>query len=226
MNNNPLYKLAKISRDHLRAMQCSNDTDFSLAQSFANDLESTIESDLPVQFKRERTVRGLEYAPIVLGADVPDDLSEIYGAAKEAFGHVRWTEFYEEDSWSKSFLPVFANGEGIGPDGRLFHKEIILGLFLLGPHTTYPEHAHPAEEFYIVLTGDPEFKVGADSDFELKSSGEVVLHYSDISHSIRSSDEPFYAIFGWRGDINARSWYRNDMTDANEPKKHAKIKKS
>jgi len=226
MKNNPLYKLAKISRDQLREAPYSNDTDFSLAQSFASDLNSIIESDLSEQIKPEGAVRGLQYAPIALGADVPSGLSEIYKAAKEAFVHVRWTEFYEEDSWSKSFLPVFANGEGIGPDGRLFHNEIILGLFLLGPHTTYPEHAHPAEEFYIVLTGNPEFKVGADNDFELKNPGEVVLHHSDISHSIRSSDKPFYAIFGWRGDISARSWYRNDMTDVNESKKHPTIKKS
>lgn len=226
MNNNPLYRLAKLSRDHLEKAQYSSETDFSLSQLFANDLNSILESDLSEIIKPERAVRGIQYAPIALGSNVPSDLSEIYCASKEAFGYVRWTEFYEEDSWSKSFLPVFANGEGIGPDGRLFHREIILGLFILGPHTIYPEHAHPAEEFYIVLTGNPEFQVGADSDFELKNSGEVVLHHSDISHSIRSSDEPLYAIFGWRGNINARSWYRNNMTDANEPKKHPTIKKS
>jgi len=226
MNNNPLYKLAKISRDHLSEAHYSNDNDYSLAQSFAKDLDSIISKDLSEKIKPERAVRGLQYAPIVFGANVPSDISEIYSASKEAFGYVRWTEFYGEDSWSKSFLPVFANGEGIGPDGRLFHNEIIFGLFLLGPHTTYPEHAHPAEEFYIVLTGNPEFKVGADGDFELKNSGEVVLHHSDISHSIKSSDEPFYAIFGWRGDIDARSWYRHNMADAYEPKKHPTIKKS
>lgn len=226
MNNNSLYELAKISRDHLREAQYSNDTDLSLAQLFANDLNSVLESNLSAKIQPEKAVRGLRYAPIALGSNVPSGISEIYSASKEAFSYVRWTEFYEEDSWSKSFLPVFANGEGIGPDGRLFHKEIILGLFILGPHTTYPEHAHPAEEFYIVLTGNPEFKVGAENDFELKKSGEVVLHHSDISHSIRSSDEPFYAIFGWRGDINARSWYRNNMSDANEPKKYPTIKKS
>ena len=130
------------------------------------------------------------YAWTVLSKSVPGELVELYDAARSAFGHVRWTEFYEEDSWSKSFLPSFANGEGIGPDGRLRHDEVILGLFLLGPDITYPEHAHPAEEFYIVLTGNPEFKIG-DNNFELQEAGAVVLHHSNISHAIRTSTEPF-----------------------------------
>lgn len=226
MNKNPLYDLAKLSRDHLRKTQYSKTADIQLAQSFANDLDSVLDCTLPEQTTGEQTVRALNYAPIVLGMDVPNELFALYNAARSAFGQVRWTEFYEEDSWSKPFLHSFANGEGIGPDGRLLHNEIILGLFLLGPETTYPEHAHPAEEFYIVLAGNPEFKVGANSDFELQNEGSVVLHHSEISHSIRSSKEPFYGIFGWRGDIGARSWYRNDMNDANEQKKYPRIAKS
>jgi len=73
---------------------------------------------------------------------------------------------------------LFENGEGIGPDGRLKHNEVILGLFLLGPNVTYPEHAHPAEEFYIVLTENPEFKVG-NNNFELKEAGAAIFHHAN-----------------------------------------------
>jgi len=120
---------------------------------------------------------------------------------------------------------LFANGEGIGPDGRLKHKEVILGLFLLGPNVTYPEHAHPAEEFYIVLTGNPEFNIG-DKGFEQQDAGAVVLHHTNISHAIRTASEPFFAIFGWRGEIGAKSWYRNNMAEESEPKKYPTIKKA
>lgn len=226
MNGNPLYKLAELSRNHLRKTIFACDADSKLAQTFASDLDSVLQSDLPVQITEERSVNGLRHAQDVLSANVPSDLIELYQAARNAFDHVRWTDFYEEDSWSKSFLEEFANGEGIGPDGKLYHRSIILGLFILGPETTYPGHAHPAEEFYIVLTGNPQFKVGVNSEFEPMRSGEIILHHSDISHSIRSSSIPFYAIFGWRGEINARSWYRNNMADLNEPKKHPTIRKS
>ena len=187
---NPLYDLAKLTSEHLKNSNHSKAIDYELSQSFANDLVSIQNCILTEQISDERRVRALSYAPFVLGKNVPSGLTELYNAARNAFGQVRWTEFYEEDNWSKSFLPSLANGEGIGPDGRLQHNEIILGLFLLGPHTTYPEHAHPAEEFYLVLSGNPEFKVGSNN-FELQEAGSIALHHSNISHAIRTASEPF-----------------------------------
>ncbi len=226
MNKNPLYKLAELTRDHLRKTKFTNYEDSTLAHVFINDLDSILLSKLPERTFKKRSVSGLRHTPDVLGSKVSGNLLEIFEAARNAFDHVRWTEFYEKDSWSKSFLDEFANGEGIGPDGTLYHPNIILGLFILGPETMYPAHAHPAEEFYIVLTGNPQFKVGDDNEFEIKLSGEVIVHHSDMSHAIRSSETPFWAIYGWRGDINARSWYRKNMADPDEPKKHPTIRKS
>jgi quercetin dioxygenase-like cupin family protein len=99
-------------------------------------------------------------------------------------------------------------------------------LFILGPGTTYPAHAHPAEEFYIVLAGSPEFQVGANNTFERQRLGSIVLHHSEVSHSIRTKAEPFFAIFGWRGDIEARSWYRDDMANSNDHKRYPTIRKA
>ncbi len=226
MRINSLYKLAELSGIHLRNTDFVSGADSQLARSFAKDLDSVLLSELPEQTFDKRSVKGLRHTPDALHARVPDNLLELNLAAQNAFDHVRWTAFYEEDSWSRSFLGEFANGEGIGPDGTLYHPNIILGLFILGPETTYPAHAHPAEEFYIVLTGKPQFKVGVDSDFEAKQSGDVILHHSNMSHSIRSSSAPLFAIFGWRGEIHARSWYRNNMADLKEPKKHPTIIKS
>ncbi len=221
---NPLYKLAQLTSEHLRKMDCSKVIDHKLSHLFADDLDNVSVCVLHEKTPGERRVRALSYAPLVLGQSVSVELAELYNAARNAFGQVRWTEFYEADSWSKSFLPSFANGEGIGPDGRLQHDEIILGLFLLGPNTVYPEHAHPAEEFYLVLTGNPEFNVGGKG-FEFHEAGSVVLHHSNVSHAIRTSDEPFYAIYGWRGEIGARSWYRDNMAEISESKKYPTIKK-
>lgn len=225
MNTNPLYSLARVTRDHLRKAAFSDPKDAQLAESFASDLESILGESLPEQMPGEKEVRALHNAPILLGRDIPEEIGALTEAARNAFVQVRWTEFYEEDDWSKPFLSSFANGEGIGPDGRLFHKNIILGLFILGPDTTYPAHAHPAEEFYIVLNGNPEFQVGAINNFEHQQLGSIVLHHSEVSHAIRTSAEPFFAIFGWRGDIEAKSWYRDDMANTTDPKMYPTISK-
>jgi hypothetical protein len=225
MNTNSLRNLARVTRDHLRKATFPDSGDGQLAESFASDLEHVLGGSLPKQMPGEKEVRALRYAPIMLGRDIPEEFVALTEASRNAFGQVRWTEFYEEDDWSKPFLSSFANGEGIGPDGRLFHKKIILGLFILGSDTTYPTHAHPAEEFYIVLAGNPEFQVGSNNNFERQQLGSIVLHHSEVSHCIRTTAEPFFAIFGWRGDIEARSWYRDDMADSTDQKKYPTIRK-
>ena len=179
---------------------CVGDSD--LAECSINDLDLILGDGLPEQISTEQPVSTLKYAPVVLGQTVSDELSGWYNASRDAFGQVRWrwTEFYEENEWNKSFLPAFAAGEGTGSDGRLQHDGFILGLFILGPDTYYPEHAHPAEEFYIILTGSPEFRKG-EGEFSVQEDGAVVMHHTEVSHAIRTSNEPFYGIYGWRGEI-------------------------
>lgn len=160
---------------------------------------------------RAGPVRGLAYAPMIF-ADRPADAA-LFDAGIAAFPHANWSEFYAETPWSRPFLPRFATGECVRGD-------VILGLFILGPDTHYPAHAHPAEKFYIVLSGQAEFQNGAAAAFEAKTAGDMVFHASDASHAIRSGPRPLFAVYGWRGAITAPSWYRDDMADEAEPKKY------
>lgn len=188
-----------------------------LALGFAKDFRAeTTRTPVACQ-SRSYPVRGLRYAPVLLD-DAPIRHPVLFDPALAAFPHARWSEFYEEQLWSQPFISRFATGECIGPSGRFHSEAIILGLFILGPKTHYPAHAHPAEEFYIVVAGEAEFQVGVGSDFVLKRPGDLILHGSDISHAIRTSTQPLLAIYGWRGALGEPSWYRNDMADENEPK--------
>jgi hypothetical protein len=227
MIHSNIYFLARETAEHLRSISSQIDADKQciVASAFANDIEKLNGETLSEQWPGESDVRGLRFAPRLLGCQCERELRPLFEAACAAFGSVRWTEFYEEDDWSRSFLPKFANGEGIGPDGRLYHKDIILGLFVLGPNAQYPAHAHPAEEFYIVLAGKPSWQIGTNSSYHKKEPGAVVVHCSNESHSIRTNNEPLFAVFGWRGKISAKSWYRNDMTDNSADIKYPKIRK-
>ncbi len=221
-----LRALARSTGKYLRAGASAAGVDRDLARIFADDLAQLADAPLGERFPGETDVRALAFAPRVLGRPAAPGLEDLTRAARAAFGLVRWSEFYAEDDWSRDFLPSFANGEGIGPDGRLRHDRIILGLFLLGPETRYPAHAHPAEEFYIVLAGTPAFQVGADSEFVARPPGSIILHPADVSHAIRSGDEPFFGVFGWRGKIAAPSWYRDDMRDPAAPLRFPTIRKT
>ena len=222
---NVIYDLARATSEHLRNVNATSEADRRLLQEFANDLALVTTQKLPVQMSGEQSVRGLTYAPLVLGQQPDTKIQDLFTTACISFGCMRWIEFYAEDDWSRDFLPKFAGGLGIGPDGRLHHSDIILGLFVLGPETFYPAHAHPAQEFYLILHGNPEIQNGADGEFETKEAGAVALHHTNVSHAIKTNRQPLFAVYGWRGDISARSWYRNDMNDLSEPIKYPAMAK-
>lgn len=225
MTHHPLYDLASETAKHLKASKSLAKDDYEVASAFSHALGSLGNVALPDQSGTGAEVRALRYAPLVLGTQPRPEHRSIFETACRAFGLVRWSEFYAEDDWSRPFLGRFANGEGLGPDGKLRHLSLILGLFILGPNTLYPAHSHPAEEFYIVLTGDPEWQIGAGTSYREIKEGSVMIHRSEMSHSIRTSEKPFFAIYGWRGRISAPSWYRDDMTDVSSPVKYPTIRK-
>ena len=223
----PLLTLAHETAACLERIEVA-DADRTLRDAFVADLRDVGDPKPNPNDSTARTVRGLRHAPTALAAmpnSTPTLSSALPAAARAAFGHVRWTEFYAPDPWSEAFLAEFANGEGIGPDGALASDRMILGLFVLGPDTLYPAHAHPAEEFYVTLSGTPLFQIGAGEPFVPKPSGAVAWHRSNVSHAIRTGPEPFLAVFGWRGAINERSWYRDDMADPSLPVRYPTIAK-
>ncbi|MGD9294488.1 MAG: dimethylsulfonioproprionate lyase family protein [Roseobacter sp.] len=154
-----MLRLAGLTTGHLEQATAMGD-DVAVRDGFICDL-TALPANLAPSAAPCPPVRGLRYAAQAMGSDP----APVAMAARSAFGHMRWTEFYAEDDWSRSFVADFANGEGIGPDGRLMCDTIILGLFIMGPQTTYPLHAHPAQEFYLVLSGQPAFQVGIGSAY-------------------------------------------------------------
>ena len=73
------------------------------------------------------------------------------------------------------------------------------------PDIDYPDHHHVAEEIYIPLTGGTEWRMG-DGAFAARAAGEVIHHASNVSHAMRTGDEPLLALYLWRGGpLAARS---------------------
>lgn len=220
-----LIHLASRAAAHIRSKHHVNSAHQMIADTMIKRLECAGNHSAKLRRPSRRIVRGLRHAPTVFAQCCADNLSTLTGAALAAFGHVNWAEYYAEDDWSRPFLPDFANGEGIGPDGVLIHDEIILGLFVLGPDTVYPPHAHPAAEAYIVISGEAEFQVGADARHSSKKPGDLILHRENEPHAIRTHDKPLFAIYVWSGAISERSWYSDDMANPTAKVRYPTIKK-
>ena len=99
-----------------------------------------------------------------------------------------------------TFKACHANAVVIGKDGLEARDDIRIGMSLLAPETRYPDHRHPPEEIYTVLTPG-EWKQGAEGAFRSPGVGGFVHNIPNIVHGMRSKDVPLLAVWSlWMGD--------------------------
>lgn len=99
--------------------------------------------------------------------------------------------------------------EFVGPAAPFRSDEVCLGLTLIGPHTFYPPHRHPAVELYHVLTGTAEWS--ADGKAARQPPGAFILHQPNQIHAMRTGDQPLLALYTWTGDVVSPSVWSDDQ---------------
>jgi len=88
---------------------------------------------------------------------------------------------------------------GDGPPALVTEPRVALGVLLLGPHTHYPVHAHPAVEVYVTLTGGEWWR--DDGPWRQQPAGAAVYHAPNVRHAMRAGAEPLLAVYVWSGDL-------------------------
>lgn len=91
-------------------------------------------------------------------------------------------------------------GPADGPPAFVEAPELAMGFLLLGPGTLYPAHRHPAEEIYIPLTGEGEWRK-EDAPWRREAAGAVIHHPPGIMHATRAGAAPLLALYLWRGAL-------------------------
>ena len=97
------------------------------------------------------------------------------------------------DNYCSIKLPVKINPSA----GEL---DVTVGIFLLGPNIEYPKHTHPAEEAYVVLSGEARWRRGRE-DWVTRTPGDYMWHAENVEHEMRTTDTPLLALWAWTGDI-------------------------
>ncbi|MBA2696723.1 MAG: cupin domain-containing protein [Actinobacteria bacterium] len=84
--------------------------------------------------------------------------------------------------------------ELLGPRGPVYSEELILGLVLLAPHTSYPQHSHEGiEESYLSLSG-----AWSENDAAVYAPGSLILNRSDEQHRVTVGHPgPCLLLFAW-----------------------------
>ena len=93
-----------------------------------------------------------------------------------------------------------AYAELIGPSGPMVSDECRFGFYLQAPDCLYPAHSHAAEEFYYILSGSAEWRLGEAETF-VPDVPDLVHHLPWQSHEMRTGQSPLLAMWIWIGDI-------------------------
>jgi mannose-6-phosphate isomerase-like protein (cupin superfamily) len=137
-------------------------------------------------------------AALELGAAGPE--SRIAAELAKLAPRLRWTYGYPPDPRYPGLERRIAFTEVLG-NGAIWPSErMLLGFTLIAPNTTYPAHAHPAIELYLVVAGAAAWRVG-EAPAEIRQPGSVIVRASSPSHAMTTGAEPLLALFTWRGDL-------------------------
>lgn len=94
---------------------------------------------------------------------------------------------------SANFAEGHANAMIIGPGGLEERPDLWLGVSLMAPHVRYPDHNHPPEETYFVLS-EGDFLHG-DSGWFTPGVGGTLYNEPNITHAMRSGEKPLFAFW-------------------------------
>ena len=79
------------------------------------------------------------------------NLGRLGAALREIEPHLNWNNQSERRK-SADLAENYADSFIVGPGGFVQSSAIEIGVSVMAPHTTYPDHRHPPEELYLVLS--------------------------------------------------------------------------
>jgi hypothetical protein len=116
------------------------------------------------------------------------DLAAAFRAIEPAFP---WAESHRASA--APLAETYAGALVVGPGGAVESDKVQIGVSLMAPEITFPDHQHPPEEVYIALSAGA-WRQNADPWVE-PGIGGLIYNPPNIAHAMRSGKEPFLAIW-------------------------------
>ncbi len=176
------------------------DIDDAIVRSFV----SAMEWEMPVRNLAPRPLRCLVHLERIaeISAGNGRDLAE---SLRDEARNLHWGQTYTASDFGPRFIDNYGWLEVFGTRGHFVNDTIAGGFLILGPDIEYPDHHHVAEEVYIPLTGGTDWRMDGGR-WGMRAAGEIIHHASNVSHAMRTGDEPLLAFYLWRGGpLAARS---------------------
>jgi quercetin dioxygenase-like cupin family protein len=97
------------------------------------------------------------------------------------------------EAHGEAFMKGHANATIVGAEGLEIRSDVWIGVSLLAPDIRYPDHRHPPEEIYVVMS-DGQWRQ-ADDPWHEPGVGGLVYNPSNIMHAMRSTERPLLAVW-------------------------------
>jgi len=112
-------------------------------------------------------------------------------ALQDLSKQLTWWQRPDSIEVGEPFASGHANATVVGKGGLEERDDVWIGISLLAPNINYPEHHHPPEEVYLVMSPG-EWRQG-DKPWHSPGCGALVHNPPDILHAMRSGSQPLLA---------------------------------
>jgi len=154
-----------------------------LCEGKADIRESISETQNPLEDALDLHVRQ--------SADINPDCLALLSSLHALSGYLSW--YKRSNATANDFNAGHANAEILGPKGLEVRDDVLVGVTLMRPNLTYPDHHHPPEEVYVVLS--PGLWRQNDDPWWSPGVGGYVYNAPDILHAMKSENTPLCAIW-------------------------------
>ena len=104
-----------------------------------------------------------------------------------------WSRRPGAEAAGADFAEGHANAVVAGPTGLERWVDVRVGISVMAPNIQYPDHRHPPEEVYVVLSPGA-WRQGEGPWFE-PGVGGIVYNPPDILHAMKSGAAPLLAVW-------------------------------
>lgn len=125
--------------------------------------------------------------PIPFNSSIVDHAQALHALAPQ----LAWWHRPDAARWGMPFATGHANATVIGKGGLEERDDVWVGISLVAPNIQYPEHHHPPEEVYLVLSRG-HWQQGGGAWYE-PGIGGLVHNPPDILHAMHSGSVPLLA---------------------------------
>ena len=78
--------------------------------------------------------------------------------------------------------------------------DLVAGLMFMSPNLIYPEHKHPPQEIYFILSGTALWLHGGNEDYQQQKPGDIIYNHPHDMHGMKTENEALLALYFLWGD--------------------------